>query len=146
MKPFDGARSEHTLRKWLDEIGSHDYVLTNVSNVVTPGNRPLRVSEMDLEGLRETILKLEPQHVIALGRIAERALKALELTCIPMPHPSGLNRKLNDQLYVQDMLESVRRWIRDEADVYREPIDHESETDLAKALRAGFGRFLASLR
>lgn len=122
-RPFDGARSLSTLTRWLGEIGSYDYVLANVSSEPTPGNRALKVPEYKLNELRYTILNLRPDHIIALGRTAEKALRKLEVTCIPMPHPSGLNRKLNDLSYVEAMLTSVRDWIRFEENVYLEPVE-----------------------
>lgn len=143
-KPFHGAKCEATLRRWLERIGSHDYVLANVSNAVTPGNRALRVSEFDLDRLRKLVLDLKPHHVIALGRTAERALANMELLCIPMPHPSGLNRKLNDRDYVEKMLVSVKEWIAGETNVWREPSDFEEESETEMVLRSEFSKALSS--
>lgn len=90
---------------------SHHFI--NVSNAPTPGNRPLKTSEIhaELVGLEGRISSITPDRVIALGRTAEKALTLLRIPHFAMPHPSGLNRKLNDPAYVEEKINGLSLYL-----------------------------------
>jgi hypothetical protein len=46
----------------------------------------------------------DADHVIALGRIPADALRRMGIKYHPFPHPSGLNRQINDFALVQSCL------------------------------------------
>ena len=50
--------------------------------------------------------------VIALGQTASRTLSAMGVSHFRMPHPSGLNRQLNDQKFVHEKLEACKNYLR----------------------------------
>jgi uracil-DNA glycosylase len=52
-------------------------------------------------------VEIVPDKVIALGRTAEKALTLLRLDFYAMPHPSGLNRKLNDPKYIEEKIKGL---------------------------------------
>lgn len=116
------AKSTKVLNKWMEHVVcQHDGPVLesvhfgNVANIVTPNNRPLKVSEIKaaLPRLDKLInVDVMPDKVIALGRTAEKALKMLGIEHFAMPHPSGLNRKLNDPVYVAEKLKGLSDYLK----------------------------------
>lgn len=49
--------------------------------------------------------------IVALGEFASEALKHIERDYFKLPHPSGLNRKLNDQSFVKKVLYDCKKYI-----------------------------------
>lgn len=110
-----GTKSMETLLDWCDRanLQSGEKSHANVSNIKTPGNRPLTRQEID-EGmgqLKERINAGQYTHIVALGKTAAKALTDHEIPHFEMPHPSGLNRKLNDTTYVEQCLDRLRSYV-----------------------------------
>ena len=55
---------------------------------------------------------LQSEIHVALGNEASAALTALKVPHFKLPHPSGLNRKLNDKAYVDRVLRDCATYIR----------------------------------
>lgn len=122
--PFwNDARSTKVLNEWIKQIGTKSLVeiesihYLNVANYPTPGNRPLKDAEIkaELDALAFRIYGFNganPDKIIALGRTAESALKMLGIEHYPMPHPSGLNRLLNDPQYVAEKLNGLKEYLK----------------------------------
>lgn len=53
------------------------------------------------------------QTVVALGRFASDALTRIGVEHFVLPHPSGLNRQLNDPAFLPAALERCRGWLED---------------------------------
>lgn len=106
--PFTGTKSGLRLQSWLEVLGLRpsEVVLMNASEVV--GRRP-KISELriDLPWFCFT-------HRIALGELASRSLImsgcSYQAYC-RLPHPSGLNRKLNNYQYVLEQLEACKSYL-----------------------------------
>lgn len=109
--PFFGSRSLAILLYWLEALGCQHAHLTNVSDQVTPENRPLKVSEYQLDRLKAEIDRENPTAIITVGKTADHALKKLGVDHYPLPHPSGRNRLLNDPDYVRERLEECQYWL-----------------------------------
>ena len=106
-KNFD-TKSGQILRSWVDASGIENWLQYNVANNPTPGNRPLKVSE-----IKECIPELQKSlqgwtKIVALGKTAHRALTMAGIPHLEMPHPSGLNRKLNCPFYVNECISKLR--------------------------------------
>jgi len=60
--------------------------------------------------------KYEPygasKRVIALGKNAAKAIEYWAPNAFILPHPSGLNRKLNDKKWLNSELKKCRKWLR----------------------------------
>jgi uracil-DNA glycosylase len=111
-KPFVGSKSEHNLNKWLRRLEIASYEAINVSDIVCNG-RPLRVSEWNLERLRAHCKKASK--IIALGRSAEKAVKRVtDKPIFYLPHPSPANYALNNNEYIDYMIESCYSYIWEE--------------------------------
>lgn len=105
--PFVGTQSYKTLLNWIWEMD------IDISQV--------RLCNKDfINGTYE-------DWFIALGNEAEKALKAkkfyvwnhikeaeeiIEPQIFKLPHPSGLNRKLNDKDYVTKILSDCKYWLK----------------------------------
>lgn len=102
------TNSSRILSGWVKDIQG-DKVHINVSNEKTEGNRALKQSEIkaSLERLSEDIKRIAPVRIVALGKTATRALTLLQLTFYEMPHPSGMNRLLNDPAYVAQKIKEL---------------------------------------
>lgn len=105
--------AKQNLFKWVKflqlEVG---YSFYNVSERVTPGNRPLKKSEYDLERLRDQLRGCGK--VVALGATAADALNKLGVAHFKLPHPSPKNRVLNDKLLIESTLRECRNYLEDE--------------------------------
>lgn len=93
--PFLGTRSWDRLEEWGNRIGIDYYILRNQIN--------LCMSDAELHR----------NPVIGLGVSACKALTKLGIEHFCAPHPSGLNRKLNNKKYVDRMLQRCEAWIKE---------------------------------
>jgi uracil-DNA glycosylase len=111
------TRSNKILASWISRLepGSIESIhYLNVSNKPTPNNRPLKTSEIkeNLERLKKNIeVDVVPDKVIALGKTAAVALTLLRIPFYGMPHPSGLNRQLNDPKFVEEKLKELKKYL-----------------------------------
>ena len=105
----EDTKSGKILREWLEGIDA-EFIFDNISTKKTEGNRPLTRSEMAeaREELAKRIKTTAPDRIVALGKSAAECLSKIGLTFLEMPHPSGLNRKLNDKQYVADKLQELK--------------------------------------
>jgi uracil-DNA glycosylase len=94
------TKSANTLSLWIKDIDA-DFIFINVSDIKTPKNRPLSQKEIkkSLPSLDCNIKKMNADKYVALGKAAHIALTLLGLDHLEMPHPSGMNRLLNDSNY-----------------------------------------------
>jgi uracil-DNA glycosylase len=85
-------------------------IFENIVSQKTENNRPLNSNERALAqvSLLERINRINPTRLVALGKTAASVLAKLELEYLEMPHPSGLNRKLNDRQYVEEKIYSLK--------------------------------------
>lgn len=94
---FKGAKCETRLQQWISRIldDGETYLLIN------------RVTE----GFTEYLLLAEIQRVpiIALGNKASEALKAKPH--FKLPHPSGLNRQINNKKFIDEKLAACYSYI-----------------------------------
>ena len=110
------TNSSKILNSWIDKVKEQVNVeevhCLNVANYPTPGNRPLKMPEIkaeldrlayDIYGLRG----INPDKVVALGKTAQTALTLLHIPHYAMPHPSGLNRQLNDPKFVEEKINGL---------------------------------------
>lgn len=96
------------LNEWMDYVGVRYFSFVNA--VPTPGVARIRDVQWDV--LRECV-EFGYDSVIALGKLASLATRRVGGECFELPHPSGLNRKLNDAAYVERVLTECRRYVMD---------------------------------
>lgn len=105
-----GSKSEKTFNEWVEYlVPDGKYKVVNVSNKVTPNNRPLRKNEFELMHLANYCLI--STKIIALGNTAAEALEELGFEFYKLPHPSPLNRFLNNKVQAEAVLEDCKKWL-----------------------------------
>jgi uracil-DNA glycosylase len=105
---FHGTQSFKTLINWIDKarLDYFDCVFVNACTAVD-AKEP---TESDIALLRETV-KRQPwdTKVVAVGKVAAWALRSAGIeNYLELPHPSGLNRQLNDKEFVAKKVEELR--------------------------------------
>jgi uracil-DNA glycosylase len=111
--PFAGdTRSDVVLAGWINSVDGHDdYYYANVLDKKTDNNAPLTMRQID-GALRDLSSKIAGKDkIVALGKTAAKALNKLGVEFYEMPHPSGLNRKLNDKVFMEQKLKGLREYI-----------------------------------
>lgn len=105
--------SGRILRSWIQGIEG-TILFENIVSQITENNRPLNRNEMALASvsLLERINRINPDRLVALGKSAAHTLEKLKLKFLEMPHPSGLNRKLNDAEYVREKVQSLQHYCK----------------------------------
>lgn len=94
---FVGAKCFKRLVEWIKVIEPDFYVVVNANEFRSYSI----IRELYRDGFK----------VIALGNTASGALKAMEVEHLKMPHPSGLNRKLNCTKAVREMLALAKNYV-----------------------------------
>lgn len=104
--------SSKRLMTWLNNIDGI-FIYINVLNSPTENNRPLKKSEitLNIDRLRNDILAIKPNKVVALGKTAGVALDMLKIEHYKMPHPSGRNRELNNEEYVKEKVKGLESYV-----------------------------------
>lgn len=90
---------------WADYLGLGLFSFTNC--IYNPGKYSMRDVDFDL--LSESCRGHDK--VVALGNFPSQALRKISVDHFTLPHPSGLNRKLNDRDYELDQLLKCRNYI-----------------------------------
>lgn len=90
---------------WADFLGLDKFSFTNC--IFNPGKYSLK--DVDYNLLKRCVDGHDK--IIALGNFPSAALKKINVDHFTLPHPSGLNRKLNDKTYELEQLELCRNYI-----------------------------------
>jgi hypothetical protein len=78
-------------------------------NVIPTVDQPKKKSEVDWDFIRG--MTYLDNKIVALGEFPSMCLARVGVPHFRMPHPSGLNRRLNDPLYEMMMVELCMRYI-----------------------------------
>ena len=98
--PFVGARCFNTFISWVNKFDVDYYIVLN-SHTKTD---LLKVKKLVREGFK----------VLAVGRKASDRLYKFDVKHEYIPHPSGLNRQLNDDRLSDLNLDNVFQYLYDE--------------------------------
>jgi len=91
--------------KWLDFLGLRYVGFTNC--IPTPGIYKKHM--IDFDRLKKSTEG--HQKIIALGNFTSEALSKINREHFVLPHPSPLNRLLNDKRYEKSILKKCKRWL-----------------------------------
>lgn len=107
-KPTLGYKQNASFRRlesWMDRLNIHHFSFINTFDYpATP-----TLSKVDYKKL-STATK-EYENVLALGGFVSLALERLGVKHFKMPHPSPLNRLLNDKLYEDEILKQCKEYL-----------------------------------
>ncbi len=111
--PFHAStRSRIIIDRWFQGIDA-DISFMNLTDEKRSGNRAFTRKELiSLEDPVFLRLKSFQNHrIITLGKAPETVIKALGIDFFAMPHPSGLNRLLNDPAYIEEKIKKLRGYL-----------------------------------
>lgn len=106
---FVGTKSYKTLLDWIYRlnVSINDVIICNKEDIKTYGEG--RFYTVEVPGLYADIE--EEDKVISLGKNSCKFLNDVKLSHFSMPHPSGLNRKLNNKKWLDSKLKECKSWI-----------------------------------
>ncbi len=107
--PFYNTKSHPIIQTWLTLAENKRFIIASNAVNEIDGNK---ITSKDLKRLEAIYTSQRPDKVICLGKVAHKALQALGISHFEAPHPSGLNRKLNDKIYVDNMLNDMKEYLR----------------------------------
>jgi hypothetical protein len=93
------------LNEWVEELGVKRYGFMNAY----PHPGKCKVSEVNLDNLRKALYNA--RKVVALGNFAAEALMKAGIHHFKLPHPSPLNRLINDPVYINRVLSECREFL-----------------------------------
>lgn len=93
------------LNQWCDDLGIVYYGFVNA--VSNPGK--CKTSDVDFDVLESTVRG--HYNVLALGAFASNCLKIINTPHFKLPHPSPLNRQMNDKEFVKNTLAECKEYL-----------------------------------
>ena len=107
--PKAATYKNHTfvrLNQWCDELGITHFGFANA--VTHPG--PVKMKDVDFNRLKELVEG--DAKVLALGGFASRCLSVINKSHFRLPHPSPLNRQMNDKEFVKQVLAECKEYLK----------------------------------
>lgn len=93
------------LKLWLDVLGLNIVSFCNVANTYGPVN----LKDIKHDYLREICPRYDK--IITLGKTANYAMVLMGFSHYSLPHPSGLNRQLNNSEFLNEKLKECRDYL-----------------------------------
>lgn len=94
---FVGARCFPRLVEWIKYINPDYYICLNINNIS---------DSFTIRKLSENNFK-----IVALGKDASCLLDFYKIAHFQLPHPSGLNRLINDKEYIERKLKIAYKYV-----------------------------------
>jgi hypothetical protein len=104
--PFRKGCAIHRLHDWATDLGHYFYSFSNV----IPYEGEYKMQDVDPDFVKTFCEGYEK--VVALGGFASKALSKAGVQHYTMPHPSPLNRLLNDKEYEKRCVQGCKEWLR----------------------------------
>ena len=95
------------LEKWMNQLDVHHFSFMNTFD--EPGET--RITRVNFKRLK-TVTK-QYKKIIALGGFVSTTLNSIDVKHFKMPHPSPLNRLLNDKSYEEKVLSECKDYLND---------------------------------
>jgi uracil-DNA glycosylase len=102
---FNNASALGRLNNWMDKVGVKFYSFSNA--VSTPG----KVTKDMIDYDRLVQLCKGYKNVLALGEFPSKALDKININHFKLPHPSGLNRQINDHAFIEKRLTECKDYL-----------------------------------
>ena len=110
-KPTLNGKQNATFRKlegWMSYIGVHHFSFVNTFD--EPGAQP-KLHKVDYERL--CTLCQEYDIIVTLGAFVSNVLSRINVKHFGLPHPSPLNRLLNDKTFEKTMIDQCKEYIHE---------------------------------
>lgn len=95
------------LDRWMEECGVTYFSFVNCMEHLG------KYEKQDIRYEMISDLASTYNYVVALGNFVSDALSTLRIYHFKLPHPSGLNRLLNDKQYEIEKVEQLKRYMND---------------------------------
>lgn len=108
LNPSRKGGSSPTLKRlymWMDYLNLQYVSFINLYE-------GYEISESSCNSAKIREYSKEYDKIISLGTSSSSALNRMDIDHFDLPHPSGLNRKLNDHNYVHERLELCKNYLR----------------------------------
>lgn len=109
MNPGKRPQIKTTFKRfstWLDKL---DLNIVSFTNLSSDPHWDMKVSSFDPVFFKESIEGYDK--VVAWGRFVSQYLSRYKIDHFMLPHPSGLNRQINNHIYIEEKLEECREYI-----------------------------------
>jgi|TARA_A200000159_G_scaffold67754_1_gene62704 hypothetical protein len=93
------------LNEWCDDLGINNY---SFANVVTQKGK-VKMKDVDFDRLKGLVE--DHSKVLALGVFASNCLSVINKSHFRLPHPSPLNRQMNDKKLVKQILAECKEYL-----------------------------------
>ncbi len=93
------------LHRWMKDVGCDVFSFTNVVHKEGVYNK----SDIDYNWITECSQGYEK--IVCLGDFVSSAMLYIDLPHHRMPHPSPLNRRLNDKAYEREQLDLLKEYL-----------------------------------
>lgn len=110
-KAVDHPNESPSLRRlynWLSILGVKEFKFTNTVN------KTGKVSTSDIDYKKLFTSTEKYGKILALGNFASAALSKMNVEHFKLPHPSPLNRLLNDKNYEQNILKECKEYLNED--------------------------------
>ena len=94
------------LNDWVDKLELDTFTFMNAY----PHPGKCKVSDVNLDNLRKSLYKFTK--VVALGNFASEALTKAGIQHFKLPHPSPLNRQINDLKFINNCLNECKQYLQ----------------------------------
>lgn len=104
------GKKSPTIRKlydWLDVLGLDIVSFSNISSLM--GSSAINVKDIDYKYVKE--ISKHYEKIITLGITSDRILNIMGIDHFSLPHPSGLNRQLNDSDFATNALKKCKDYL-----------------------------------
>jgi len=95
------------LNKWMDRLGVCHYSFINVIN-----DRNIKLNHKNVDDKFLLSATKDYNHIIALGGFASDSLVRAKINHFRLPHPSPLNRLLNDKHFEKAILNQCSKYLK----------------------------------
>lgn len=109
QNPSDKAGQKNNthfrLNEWIEKLELEEFAFINAASKFGA----VRQSDVDPHNL--ALAASKSKKIVALGNFASEALFRLGVSHFKLPHPSGLNRQINDDDYIAKCLNECKVYI-----------------------------------
>lgn len=111
---FEGTKSGKRLFKWLKKAKIYNYTCLNIWQ--KSGKLP-NILEVKYDFCRNLLHNRNWPYnkIVTVGKISDKVIKQILIdhrNILNIPHPSGLNRKLNDPKVEEQIIKDLREFVK----------------------------------
>jgi hypothetical protein len=105
--PRKGNPSINRLNRWLDECGVEIYSFSNACAHHAVSLKKDNIDRTFIYEISNTYHK-----ILGLGNEVNNILKKMDIEHFSLPHPSPLNRNLNDKAYEKKIINNLKSYLQ----------------------------------